>query len=1048
MSLQNLKTTRRLFLKSSGAFGLIGAANMALAGDRFLPSQKLPWKLQETRENVGICCFCAGGCGVITSTRNGKIVNVEGDPDNPINLGGLCAKGSSLIGLCDIIDKKGKLVPHPYRLTQPLVRRPGKSEWEPISWSNAINEMARTIKKTRDETFTATDNGVTVNRTQGIAGFGCGKVNNEECFAFNKFCRSLGMVEIDNQARVCESSTVSGLSPSFGRGAMTNNWCDFKNSDVYMTIGSNNCENHPLSSRWIHRGIDKGAKWIVVDPRFTRTASQADIYAHIRPGTDIAFFGGLMNYILSNGLYQKEYVLNYTNASYLIDPAFGFDPETGFFSGWDPEAKNYKTRTWKYQLEKKLSWKDAHGEDGKWVNDPGVPKFTPPDELVPKKDPTLQDPNCVLNLMAKHYSRYTIDKVSLVTGIEKNVLEKVYETFASTGAPGKSGSIIYALGQAQHHYGSQNCRSMCMVQLLLGNIGVAGGGINALRGESNVQGSTDMGIGMDSTPGYLAWPIAEQHPNLTAYLNAETPGSGFYINKPKLLVSMLKEWYGDNATVDNDYCYDLWPKRTLAHNDSTMPSFHYMNQNQCKGYIVVASNPATSTPNAKFAREAMRNLDWLIVADWFPTETATFWKAPGMDPAKINTTVYMLPAAMIFEKEGSITNSGRWIQWRQKAVEPMGDAKSDFEILSLLFLRLQQLYRKEGGACPEQVTKVNWNYRNPNGKLDVLAAAHALNGYNTKTGKLIKSFSDLKADGSTACGLWIYSGYYNNDPHKWEPMMQPCTRRSMADPTDLALYSGWCFSWPANRRILYNRASCNMQGKPWNPEKTLVEWNGSSWKCNDVPDFVASEKLPNGTVVAVPPNNKAFDMTWEECSRLFAQQMVDGPFSEAYEPFESPTKNVFNGHQNDPMIQFTDLPGVNRGSPEEFPIVATTYAMAEHWQSGVQTRNQPWLVQIMPRPFIEISKELAEEKGIKNGDVVRIFNRRASVQAFAMVTVRFKPLMINGKKTHVIGLIRHWSWQSCYSTGDTMNDLTPNVGDGNSFIPEYKAFLVNIEKVA
>ena len=257
-----------------------------------------------------------------------------------------------------------------------------------------------------------------------------------------------------------------------------------------------------------------------------------------------------------------------------------------------------------------------------------------------------------------------------------------------------------------------------------------------------------------------------------------------------------------------------------------------------------------------------------------------------MDPAKINTTVYMLPAAMIFEKEGSITNSGRWIQWRQKAVEPMGDAKSDFEILSLLFLRLQHLYKKEGGPCPEQVTKVNWNYRNPDGKLDVLAAAHALNGYNCRTGKLINSFDDLKADGSTACGLWIYSGYYNNDPHKWEPMHQPCTRRSMADPTGLALYSGWCFSWPANRRILYNRASCNMQGKPWNSDKTLVEWNGNKWICNDVPDFSASERLPNGTVVPVPPNNKAFDMTWEGCSRLFAQQMVDGPFSEAYEPFE------------------------------------------------------------------------------------------------------------------------------------------------------------------
>lgn len=1041
-----MQTTRRTFMKA--AVGLTGAATAfnAMSTGRFLPGSVPPWKLANTQEYLNVCCYCSGGCGTICSVRDGKLINVEGDPDNPNNLGGLCPKGAGLLGLSSIVTKDRRLVSHPHRLTQPLVRRPGSTQWEPIAWSQVIDEIAHRIKKTRDENYTATEDGITVNRCDAIASYGAAQLNNEEAWLVQKFARSLGAVQIDNQTRVCHSSTVSGLAPSFGRGSMTNLWSDFQNSDVILTIGANNVENHPLSSRWVHRAVDRGAKWIVVDPRFTRTASQADLYAPIRPGTDIAFFGGLIRYILANKLYQKEYVQNYTNATYLIDPSYKFDVASGLFSGWNEADDAYSNKTWMYQTEEVIPWGTAPGDAGAWVNDPGVPKFNHPALKVPKKDATLSDPQCVLNVLTRHYDRYTLKKVSEITGTDEKILEEVYKTYAASGAPDKSASILYALGQTQHTYGSQNCRAMAIVQLLLGNVGMAGGGINALRGEPNVQGSTDVGATMDFTPGYLAWPIQQTHPTLAAYLSKETYSSGYYMNKPKFMISMLKEWYGDYATAENNYCYDLLPKRSLKHNDSTIPTFHYMQDGNLKGYLVWGMNPCHSEPNAKYVRQVMAKLDWMVVADWFETETASFWKAPDMDPTKVNTTVYMLPAALIFEKEGSLANSGRWLQWRQKAVEPLGQCKSDFEIMTRIFNRIQQLYRQEGGVNPDQVTKVNWNYRNPMGELDVKAVAHAMNGYDTKSGKLVKSYSDLKADGSTACGLWIYSGYFNNEELKWIASEQPCMRRSLRDPDGLGLFPEFSFSWPANRRILYNRASADLQGRPWNPKKMLVSWDGSRWVNNDVPDFVTST-VKDGSAVPVPPNNKAFFMTWEQEARLFAYPMKDGPMPEHYEPYESPTKNMLNGRQDSPMVQFAQWKeSVKRGNAEEYPIVATTYSVVEQWQAGGQTRNIPWLVEIMPRPFVEISEELAKEKGIKNGDVIRVWNNRGSIEAFAMVTIRFKPLDVNGKKTHTIGLIHHWSWASAYSTGDTMNDLSPNVGDPNSYIPEFKAFLVNVEK--
>ena len=1033
-----MELSRRSFFKRGLAFGASAAAAATASAET--AHAEAPYKLRNVKEVTNICCYCSGGCGTICSSRDGELINLEGDPDHPVNLGGLCPKGAAMWGLRNVVtaDRKAKL--HPDRPLYPMVRRPGKKEWERLSWDEAVNEIARHIKTTRDATFVEKEDGITVNRCDGISSFGAAQLNNEEGWLVQKFARSMGILSIDNQTRVCHSSTVAGLAPSFGRGSMTSHWCDFANSDVIMSIGSNNVENHPLSSRWVERAQDKGAKWIVVDPRYSRSAAQADIYARIRPGTDIAFYGGLIRYIIENKLYQKEYILHYTNAACILRPDFKFNEETGLFSGWDPETKRYDNETWGYDVDKKVGWDTTPGSTFSWVNDPDVPKFKTPDLKVLKRDMTLTDPNCVLNVMRRHYARYTPEMVHRVTGMDMDVMKKVWDTFASTGRPDKAGSILYALGQTQHSYGSQNCRAMCVVQLLLGNIGIAGGGINALRGEPNVQGSTDVGASSHQAPGYLAWPTAKSHPTLAKYLSTETYAAGYYSNKPKFWVSALKEWFGDNAVFENDYCYDLLPKiapKKDYGDFSTIMSFNDMRDDKIKGYMCWGMNPAHSTPNAKHARHAMAKLDWLLVADWFQTETSLFWCAPDMKPEEVQTEVYFLPAALIYEKIGSINNSGRWIQWREKAVEPPGECKSDFEMMMLIWEKLCELYRKEGGACPDQILKTNMNYR-INGKADLRALCWALNGYTVKDQKLIPGYAALKADGTTACGIWIFSGYYNNEAEKMDPMKQPCTRRNKSDPSGLGLFPEWSFAWPANRRILYNRASADPEGRPWDPKRTLVEWKGDHWLQNDVGDFVTAKG----------PDDKAFFMTWEQNARLFSYGMADGPLPEHFEPHEAPVKNLLNGAGGNPCIRFADDPSVKRGSVKDFPFVVTTYSVVEHWQTGTQTRNIPWLNELIPCNFIELSEELAAEKGIKTGDMVHVWNNRGSVKVAAMVTKRMKPMEIDGKMTHVVGMPHHFSWATNMARGDNVNDLTPNVGDPNSYIPEYKAFLVNLEKAA
>ena len=819
-----------------------------------------------------------------------------------------------------------------------------------------------------------------------------------------------------------------------------------------MNIGSNSAENHPVSSRWIHKAHDNGAKWIVVDPRYTRTAEQADIYCPIRSGTDIAFFGGLYNYIIENDLWQHDYVLNYTNASYLLDPDYEFDPETGFFSGWDEETGKYSNATWHYQVESESTWDTSANGDYAWAVAPGVPEFTPPVVEHPKKDMTLQDPMCVFQQFKKHYSRYDMDTVCSICGMDKETLELVYFTYASTGQPGKAGSILYALGQTQHTYGAQNTRAMSVLQLLLGNIGIPGGGVNALRGEPNVQGATDMGMLVNEHPAYLKWPNDTARASLRKWLEGETYSDGYYTNKPKFLISSLKEWFGDAATVDNDYGYDWWPKVPSSPDFTIMSTFELMDQEIIKGYFNWGMNPCHSAPNAGFVRRSMAKLDWLVVADQVITESASFWKAPDMNPADINTSVYFLPCALIYEKPGTIANSGRWLQWRYQAVEPWEDSKPDYEMVDLLWQEICRLYREEGGANPDPILNTKWDYY-VDGKIDPRPVAWALNGYtiegtncNTTSDNpetaLLAGYADLKADGTTACAMWIYGGFYNNNDAPLDPAQQPIGQRDNSDKTGLGLNTTWAYAWPNNRRILYNRASADINGKPWNPDKVLCEWTGDSWILNDAADFVAKKGDD-----PVPPNNKAFFMLWEQNGRLESYGMEDGPLPEHFEPFETPVEtNLLNGSLNSPCMKFANNESTKHGSASDYPIVATTYSVTEHWQTGGQSRACPALVEAMPSQFIEISEELASEKGIASGDMVRVWNNRGSVEVNAVVTKRIKPFTVHGNTQHLVGLTHHFGWSDLFGTGDVVNDLTPNVGDPNSQTPEYKAFLVNIEK--
>jgi formate dehydrogenase-N alpha subunit len=879
---------------------------------------------------------------------------------------------------------------------------------------------------------------------------------------------------------------------------MTNHWIDIRNADCILIIGSNAAENHPISFKYVIEAQDRGAKVIHVDPRYSRTSSKADSYIRIRSGTDIAFMGGMVYFILNDmrlnpGKYNLQYVQQYTNAAYIVNSGIklpGDQDQNGLFSGW-ADGK-YNPATWKYAntsnatAEAKLLTSNWDG----WTNRAAAEE-TAWAEL---------DNNCVLKLLWRNYKRYDEATVSKITGIPADKLEAVYKEYAKTGLKGKAGTIMYAMGATQHTYGTQNIRTYSIIQLLLGNMGVAGGGINALRGTSNVQGSTDFALLEQYLPGYIKMTTdadADQElgnastPN--TYLNRITPPAtnppgdlagdnpvNWWKNTPKYVNSLLRAWWPSQTNLETAYSY-LPKKKASGTNYTHMGLIQAIGEEKIEGLCVWGQNPAAGGPDSLGARDALKKLKWMVTSDIWFNETHTFWKRPDVNPEEIQTEVFLLPAAASFEKQGSISNSGRWVQWRYRAVMPPEEAMPDLDMMSRLFKRIQELYEADPDAPNrEAITLLDWPYGD---EVDPDFVAREINGHalvdgvpksaggTYKTGELIDWFNDLQSDGRTSSGNWLFCGQYGTastaDQTSYPELItivngissiNKAKKRNNVDSSlnQVGLYPNWSWCWPRNRRIIYNRAAVDLDGNPWDSDHPVLAWNGTTW----VGDVVDGGGNPINSAAA-GSQNLPFIMNSEGVGKLWGYGLKDGPIPEVYEPWESPlAANPLSGVPkgelgfNDPAAYISKLivDGTDwnqRGTVEEFPYVATTYRCTEHWQTGIMTRNLPWLAELMPEMYVELGEDLAGELEIASGDKVKVSSKRGSIEALAIVTKRFQKITIGDglvvKEVHQIGIPWHWGYAGRV-TGDSGNILTPHVGDANTSIPEYKTFLCKVEK--
>jgi formate dehydrogenase-N alpha subunit len=888
---------------------------------------------------------------------------------------------------------------------------------------------------------------------------------------------------------------------------MTNGWIDIKNTDMMLIMGGNPAENHPCGFKWaIEAKKTRNAKMIVVDPRFTRTAATSDLFCQIRAGADIAFLGGVVRYAIENNRTAKDYLINYTNAAFIVKEGFQL-PVDGLYSGFDASTQVYDKSTWNYEEGGDMSGaaataspatghsggaatptqstqssggsqsadKSGANQSGPGLTGQGHQGASPqgakgadnakPAPKLPANaayDLTLQHPRCVFQLLKQQYSRYTPEMVERITGIPKDQFLKAADLFTSVRKDGdmkKVATIMYAVGWTQHSFGTQIIRTAAILQLMLGNIGRAGGGVNALRGHSNIQGATDMGGVFDIWPGYLKTPNPADT-DLATYLKRVTPtvskpapwdSFNYWSNTPKFTVSFLKALYGDAATKENDFAFHYMPK--VDRNYSWTQIWDNMYRGSVKGMLAFGMNGVAIGPDSQKNIDALKKADFLVVGEIYPDETSEFWNSPGITPEEkktINTTVYRLPCAGFAEKDGSMTNSARWLQWKNVAVPPPGDCRLDQDIVAQIFLRVRELYQSEGGKFPDPILNLTWGYTNPQHPA-LSDLAKELNGkaladltdpktqVTVKKGQQLPGFAWLKDDGTTACGNWIYSGCWTDGNNM--------SRRGTEDPAGQGIYQNWAWSWPANRRVLYNRASCDPSGKPWDSTRKQVWWNESAqlWVGNDVPDFKPDSN---------PKDHMGpFIMNPEGIGRIFGPlaAFADGPFPEHYEPFESPVQNPLHpNQQNNPVVKKFKTPADKYATPGDgFNIVCTTYRLTEHYHYW--TKNNPMNVQLIPEPFVEIPVELAAELGIKGNDKVKVTSARSYYIAKAFVTKRIKPMTIDGKKVYQIGLPIHQGYRGIQEDQDKdartlANRLTPTVTDPNAYTPEFKGFLVKLEK--
>ena len=820
-------------------------------------------------------------------------------------------------------------------------------------------------------------------------------------------------------------------------------------------MGSNMAEAHPVGFQWVLEAKAAGAKVVHVDPRFTRTSALADRFLSLRAGTDIAFLGAVINYILTNELDFREYVTAYTNASFLVDERFRDTEDLdGLFSGYDDESASYDPSTWQYEKTdaqgggsnaKEHASPDQQGSGGPPVAGAGD---------IPQ-DPTLQHPRCVFQILKRHYARYTPEMVERVCGIPAADFLEVARAWTENSGREHTAALVYSVGWTQRSMGAQFIRAGSIIQLLLGNIGRPGGGVFALRGHASIQGSTDIPTLFNLLPGYLAMPHAGQE-TLSDYLDSikSENQKGFWHNSDAYMISLLKEYWGSSATAENDYCFDYLPRINGDH--GTYRTVMDMVDGKVFGYFLLGQNPAVGSAHGRLQRLGMANLDWLVVRDLVEIESATFWKnGPEVETGEITpetcrTEVFVFPAASHVEKAGTFTQTQRMLQWREKAVEPPGDARSELWFVYHLGRILRERLCGSTDERDRPLLDLSWDYAMEGDEPSGADVLRRINGIDLATGRAVDNYLDLKNDGSTACGCWIYSGVYADEVNQ-AARRKPHTEQGPYD-------NEWGWTWPMNRRVLYNRASADPQGRPWSQRKKLVWWDpdAGEWTGQDIPDFEKRKPpgyRPSDDAVGVDAlrGDDPFVMQADGKAWLFAPNgVLDGPLPTHYEPHESPVRNALYRQQGNPARKVygrADNPS-NPSPPEShgevFPFVFTAARLTEHHTAGGMSRQLPYLSELQPGLFVEVSPQLAVERGLVHMDWAHVITSRSAVDARVFVTDRMRPLWIDDRVVHQIWMPYHWGNVGLVE-GDVVNDLIGVVADPNVFIQESKVATCDIQ---
>ena len=822
-------------------------------------------------------------------------------------------------------------------------------------------------------------------------------------------------------------------------------------------------ECHPVGFQWVMEAKKRGAKLIHIDPRFTRTSALADVHVPLRAGSDIAFLGGIINYVFEHGKYFRDYLVHYTNAASLIDEEFRDTEDLdGLFSGFDPKGRKYDPATWMYEGAEMQSsaghreMEAAHGpSEGGGRGEATGSGGSSLGGRSPRRDETLTDPRCVFQIVRRHFHRYTPEMVEQVCGVPPELFLRVCEEVTANSGKERTTAWVYSVGWTQHTVGVQYIRTAAILQLLLGNIGRPGGGILALRGHASIQGSTDIPTLYNLLPGYLPMPQAGTDATFDEYVEGEAPHRGFWGNMRSYAVSFLKSYWGDAATADNDFCFDYLPRLTGSH--STYETVLAQLDGTCKGYFLFGENPAVGSSNGRMQRLGMANLDWLVVRDFSLIESATWWKdGPEIETGEVRTEdvateVFFFPAAAHTEKNGSFTNTQRLLQWHHLAVEPAGDARSDLWFTFHLGRLIRQKLAASTDEMDRPVLDLTWDYP-VEGQLDEPSAESVLAEINGRdaTGRPLSAYTELKDDGSTTCGCWIYCGVYA-DAVNQSARRKPGREQSWVAPE-------WGWAWPANRRILYNRASADPDGVPWSERKAYVWWDAKEgkWTGHDVPDFVPDrapdyEPPEDATAVDAISGCDPFVMQADGKAWLFVPSgLTDGPLPAHYEPQESPFDNSLYAQQRNPVRIVLPSRKQNRYQPSGsqpgssvFPYVTTTYRLTEHHTAGGMSRFLPYLSELQPEMFCEVSPALAAERGLENGGWATIISARTAIEARVLVTDRMTPLTVQGRTLHQVGLPYHWG-SNGLSRGDSANDLAHFALDPNVHIQEVKAFAVDV----